>query len=97
MEKTLNHFAGAFRWSTEKEVTAIEITVSALAMAVPALLAARGHHTGLGLIGGRLAQLGIARGVEQVRDRDLGKVRARRFNNAVGGRSGLGRDNESYG
>ncbi|MBB3595570.1 hypothetical protein FHX08_005982 [Rhizobium sp. BK529] len=52
MEKTLNHVAGAFRWSTEKEVTAIEIAVSALAMAVPALLAARGHHTGLGLIGG---------------------------------------------
>ena len=52
MEKTLNHVAGAFRWSIEKEVTAIEIAVSALAMAVPALLAARGHHTGLGLIGG---------------------------------------------
>ena len=62
MEKTLNHFAGAFRWSTEKEVTAIEITVSALAMAVPALLAARGHHTGLGLIGGMAMSGTVAHG-----------------------------------
>lgn len=62
MEKTLNHVAGAFRWSTEKEVTAIEITVSALAMAVPALLAARGHHTGLGLIGGMAMSGTVAHG-----------------------------------
>jgi hypothetical protein len=62
MEKTLNHVAGAFRWSTEKEVTAIEIAVSALAMAVPALLAARGHHTGLGLIGGMAMSGTVAHG-----------------------------------
>ncbi len=62
MEKTLNHVAGAFRWSTEKEVTAIEIVVSALAMAVPALLAARGHHTGLGLIGGMAMSGTVAQG-----------------------------------
>lgn len=62
MEKTLNHVTGAFRWSTEKEVTAIEITVSALAMAVPALLAARGHHTGLGLIGGMAMSGTVAHG-----------------------------------
>jgi Fusaric acid resistance protein-like len=62
MEKTLNHVAGAFRWSTEKEVTAIEIAVSALAMTVPALLAARGHHTGLGLIGGMAMSGTVAHG-----------------------------------
>ncbi len=62
MEKTLNHVAGAFRWSTEKEVTAIEIAVSALAMAVPALLAAKGHHTGLGLIGGMAMSGTVAHG-----------------------------------
>jgi hypothetical protein len=62
MEKTFNHVAGAFRWSTEKEVTAIEIAVSALAMSVPALLAARGHHTGLGLIGGMAMSGTVAHG-----------------------------------
>lgn len=62
MKQTLNHVAGAFRWSTEKEVTAIEIVVSALAMAVPALLAARGHHTGLGLVGGMAMSGTVAHG-----------------------------------
>lgn len=62
MEKTFNHVAGAFRWSTEKEVTAIEIAVSALAMAVPALLAAKGHHSGLGLIGGMAMSGTVAHG-----------------------------------
>jgi hypothetical protein len=62
MEKTFNHVAAAFRWSTEKEVTAIEIAVSALAMAVPALLAAGGHHTGLGLVGGMAMSGTVAHG-----------------------------------
>lgn len=62
MEKTFNHVAEAFRWSTEKEVTAIEIVVSALAMAVPALLVAKGHHMGLGLVGGMAMSGTVAHG-----------------------------------